>query len=353
MTKLFTPLRIRQIELRNRIVVSPMCQYSAKGGHPQTWHLVHLGSRAVGGAGLVFTEATAVEARGRISPDDAGIYEDMHVESWRPIAEFIQRQGAIPGMQLAHAGRKASTASPWTGGKPITPQNGGWVPVAPSEVPFDAGYNMPHALSAEEIAEIVKAFRRAAERAMAAGFSVLEIHAAHGYLLHEFLSPLCNRRTDEYGGSFENRTRLVLRVVATVREVWPPQFPLFVRVSATDWCEGGWDLEQTFELARKLKLAGVDLVDISSGGAVPGVNIPFGPGYQTGFAEAIRKQAEIATGAVGLITEAAQAETILQSGQADLVFLAREMLRDPYWPRRAAKALGEEIKAPVQYERAW
>lgn len=353
MTKLFTPLRIRQIELRNRIVVSPMCQYSAIGGHPQTWHLVHLGSRAVGGAGLVFTEATAVETRGRISPEDTGIYEDAHVDSWRPIAEFIQRQGAIPGMQLAHAGRKASTASPGAGGRPIAPQNGGWVPVAPSEVPFDACYTVPHALSNEEITEIMKAFRRAAERAMAAGFSVLEIHAAHGYLLHEFLSPLCNRRTDEYGGSFENRTRLVLRVVATVREVCPAKFPLFVRVSATDWCEGGWDLEQTIELAKKLKLLGVDLMDISSGGAVPGVNIPFGPGYQTGFAEAVRKQAEIATGTVGLITEPAQAETILQSGQADLVFLAREMLRDPYWPRRAAKALGEKIKAPVQYERGW
>jgi 2,4-dienoyl-CoA reductase-like NADH-dependent reductase (Old Yellow Enzyme family) len=351
--KLFSPFRVRDIELKNRIVVSPMCEYSAKDGHPQTWHLVHLGSRAIGGAGLVFTEATAVEERGRISSADTGIYEDAHVASWRPIAEFIRSHGAVPGMQLAHAGRKASTAPPWSGGKPIAVQDGGWEPVAPSAVAFDAGYNVPRELSVGEIGEIAGAFRKAAERAMAAGFEVLEIHAAHGYLLHQFLSPLSNMRADEYGGTLENRIRMALIVVRAVREVWPQRLPLFVRVSATDWKEGGWDLGQTVELARQLKPLGVDLIDVSSGGAVPGVKIPLGPGYQTGFAEAIRKEARIATGAVGMITEPIQAETILGTEQADLIFLARELLRDPYWPRRAAKALDVKIKAPVQYERAW
>lgn len=351
--KLFTPLRIREIELKNRIVVSPMCEYSALDGHPQTWHLVHLGSRAVGGAALVFTEATAVEARGRISSADTGIYDDTHVESWRPIAQFIRAHGAVPGMQLAHAGRKASTAPPWTGGKPVAAQEGGWEPVGPSAIPFDAGYAIPHELNGGEIESIVNAFQKAAQRAVAAGFEVLEIHAAHGYLIHQFLSPLSNCRHDEYGGTFENRIHLAMRVVQAVRSVMPGRIPLFVRVSATDWKEGGWDLSQTIELARRLKSAGVDLIDASSGGAVPGVTIPLGPGYQTSFAEAIRREAGIATGAVGMIMEPTQAETILSTGQADLVFLARAMLRDPYWPRRAAKELGVKIKAPVQYERAW
>jgi 2,4-dienoyl-CoA reductase-like NADH-dependent reductase (Old Yellow Enzyme family) len=351
--KLFSPFRIREIELKNRIVVSPMCEYSAKDGHPQTWHLVHLGSRAIGGAALVFTEATAVEERGRISSADTGIYEDAHVDSWRPIAEFIRSHGAVPGMQLAHAGRKASTAPPWTGGKPVSVQDGGWEPVGPSALAFDTGYTVPRELSAAEIAGIVAAFRKSAERALAAGFEVIEIHAAHGYLLHQFLSPLSNTRTDEYGGAFENRIRVTLKVARAVREVWPQRLPLFVRVSATDWKEGGWDLAQTIELARQLKPLGVDLIDTSSGGLVPGVKIPLGPGYQTGFAEAIRKEAGIATGAVGMISEPTQAETILTTEQADLVFLAREMLRDPYWPRRAAKALDAKIKAPVQYERGW
>jgi 2,4-dienoyl-CoA reductase-like NADH-dependent reductase (Old Yellow Enzyme family) len=351
--KLFSPFRIREIELKNRIVVSPMCEYSAKNGHPQTWHLVHLGSRTIGGAALVFTEATAVEERGRISSADTGIYEDAHVESWRPIAEFIRSHGAVPGVQLAHAGRKASTAPPWTGGKPVSVQDGGWEPVGPSALAFDAGYTVPRELAAGEIAEVVAAFRKSAERALAAGFEVIEIHAAHGYLLHQFLSPLSNTRTDEYGGKFENRIRATLNVVRAVREVWPQRLPLFVRVSATDWKEGGWDLAQTIELARHLKPLGVDLIDTSSGGLVPGVKIPLGPGYQTGFAEAIRKEAGIATGAVGMISEPTQAERILATEQADLVFLAREMLRDPYWPRRAAKALDVKIKAPVQYERAW
>jgi 2,4-dienoyl-CoA reductase-like NADH-dependent reductase (Old Yellow Enzyme family) len=351
--KLFSPFRMREIELKNRIVVSPMCEYSAKDGHPQTWHLVHLGSRAIGGASLVFTEASAVEERGRISSADTGIYEDLHVESWRPIAEFIRSHGAVPGMQLAHAGRKASTSPPWTGGKPVSMEDGGWKPVAPSALAFDSGYTVPHELSVGEIGEIVGAFRKSAERALAAGFEVIEIHAAHGYLLHQFLSPLCNTRTDEYGGEFENRIHIVKQVVRSVREVWPQRLPLFVRVSATDWKEGGWDLDQTIALAQQLKPLGVDLVDVSSGGAVPGVQIPLGPGYQTAFAEAIRKEAGIATGAVGMISEPVQAETILSTEQADLVFLARELLRDPYWPRRAAKALDAKIRAPVQYERAW
>ena len=351
--KLFSPWQIREIELKNRIVVSPMCEYSAKEGHPQAWHLVHLGSRAIGGAGLVFTEATAVEARGRISAVDTGIYDDAHVASWKPIAAFIKEHGAVPGMQLAHAGRKASTAPPWAGGKPVAPEDGGWQPVAPSAVAFDAGYTVPHELSASEMGEIVGAFRRAAERAIAAGFEVLEIHAAHGYLLHQFLSPLSNVRTDEYGGKLENRMRFAKQVVSAVREVLPQRFPLFVRVSATDWKEGGWDLPQTIEFARQLKTLGVDLVDVSSGGSSLAVKIPLGPGYQTEFAAAIRKEAGIATGAVGMITEPTQAETILSTGQADLVFLAREMLRDPYWPRRAAKTLDVKIEAPVQYQRAW
>ncbi len=351
--KLFTEFKLRDIVFKNRIVVSPMCQYSAKDGHPQTWHLVHLGSRAVGGAALVFGEATAVEARGRISPGDTGLYLDAHADSWRPITEFIRSHGAVPGIQLAHAGRKASTDAPWRGGHPIPAGQGGWQPVAPSALPFDTGYPAPHDLTSGEIDEIVAAFRKAAERALAAGFEVVEVHGAHGYLIHEFLSPLCNTRRDEYGGSLENRIRFALRVVRAVREVWPERLPLFCRVSATDWKEGGWDLDQTVELCRRLKPLGVDLIDVSSGGAVPGVKIPLGPGYQTAFAEAIWRGTGIATGAVGMITHPAQAETILSSRQADLIFLAREFLRDPYWPRRAAKALGVTLKPPVQYERGW
>jgi len=351
--KLFSAYRIREVELKNRIVVSPMCEYSARDGHPQPWHMVHLGSRAVGGAGLVFTEATAVEERGRISAADTGIYQDAHVESWRPIARFIREQGAVPGMQLAHAGRKASTGVPWMGGKPVKIGDGGWEPLGPSALAFDQGYNVPHALTVSEIEEIVVAFRRAAERALAAGFEVVEIHGAHGYLLNEFLSPLSNQRTDAYGGSLENRMRLAVRVAKAIREVWPERLPLFLRVSASDWAEGGWDLAQTIELAKKVKAGGVDLIDASSGGTVPGAKIPTGPGYQVEFAEAIRREAEIATGAVGMITGATQAETILSTGQADLVFLAREMLRDPYWARSAAAELGVKIAAPNQYQRAW
>jgi 2,4-dienoyl-CoA reductase-like NADH-dependent reductase (Old Yellow Enzyme family) len=351
--KLFTPLKIREIELKNRIVVSPMCEYSAKDGHPQPWHMVHLGSRAVGGAALVMTEASAVEARGRISAADAGIYDDAHVESWRPITDFVKSQGAVVGMQLAHAGRKASTAEPWLGGKPVSIAAGGWEPVGPSAVAYDSGYTVPHALTLDEIAGVVAAFRKSAQRALAAGFQIVEIHAAHGYLLHQFLSPLSNRREDQYGGSFENRIRLALEVAKAVREVWPANLPLFCRVSATDWADGGWDVCETVELSKRLKLLGVDLIDASSAGLVPFQKIAVGSGYQVPFAEAIRKQADILTGAVGMITDAAQADTILTTGQADLILLAREFLRDPYWPRRAAQALHTKIEPPVQYQRAW
>lgn len=330
-----------------------MCQYSAKEGHPSRWHLVHLGSRAVGGAALVMAEATGVQEIGRISPGDTGLYRDTHVEAWRPIVEFIREQGAVAGIQLAHAGRKASTAAPWLGGQPIPVNAGGWVPVAPSAIAFDSEYTTPKELTIAEIDEVVASFAKAAQRALQAGFQIVEVHAAHGYLLHEFYSPLSNQRKDEYGGSFENRIRLVSRVAKTVRELWPETLPIFVRISATDWREGGWDLEQSVELCRRLKGLGVDLIDVSSGGLVPGVSIPVGPGYQVGFAATIRREAGIATGAVGVITNPEQAETIVSSEQADIVLLAREMLRDPYWPRRAAQALGAKIKAPVQYERAW
>jgi 2,4-dienoyl-CoA reductase-like NADH-dependent reductase (Old Yellow Enzyme family) len=353
MMKLFTPLKIREIELKNRIVVSPMCEYSAKDGHPQTWHLVHLGSRAVGGASLVFTEATAVQEHGRISAADTGIYNDAHVVSWKPIVDFIRDSGAVAGMQLAHAGRKASTAVPWQGGKPVSISEGGWQIVGPSPLPFDNGYQTPQALSLAEIDDIVAAFRRAAERALAAGFEVIELHGAHGYLLHEFLSPFSNIRTDEFGGSLENRMRLALHVTQAVREVWPARNPLFFRVSATDWQEGGWDLEQSIELARRLKPLGVDVIDVSSGGNLPHAKIPVGPGYQVPFAAAIRKQAGILTTALGMITDPVQAETILSTEQADLVVLARELLRDPYWPRRAAQQMNFKLTPPVQYQRAW
>jgi 2,4-dienoyl-CoA reductase-like NADH-dependent reductase (Old Yellow Enzyme family) len=353
MATLFTPICFREIELKNRIVVSPMCEYSAVDGHPQPWHLVHLGSRAVGGAALVMAEATAVEERGRISPADTGLYLDAHIEAWQPITKFIRSQNAVPGIQLAHAGRKASTAAPWLGGKPLAPAQGGWEPVSASPLPFDEGYPTPKELSTTDLKNIVNAFAQAVKRALAAGFEVVEIHSAHGYLLHQFLSPLTNQRKDEYGGSFENRTRLALQVTKAVREAWPERLPLFYRLSAADWVEGGWDIEQSIELVHQLKPLGVDLIDSSSGGTVPRAKIPAGPGFQVPFAEAIRKKAGIATGAVGYITDAKQAEEILSSGKADVVLLARELLRDPYWPRRAAKELGYKIKPPVQYERAW
>ncbi len=351
---LFAPLELAGLTLKNRIAVSSMCQYSATEGHPSTWHLVHLGSRAVGGAALVMAEATAVEARGRISPGCTGLWLDSHVAAWEPIARFVKEQGAIAGIQLAHAGRKASTAVPWDGGASLAPDGGGWTPiVAPSAVPFDERSQVPQALARDELDQIVHAFTGAARRALEAGFEVVEIHAAHGYLLHEFLSPLSNRRADDHGGSFENRIRLLRRVIAAVRSVWPEQLPLFVRVSATDWHEGGWDLEQSSALAEAIRHDGVSLVNVSSGGLVPGVKFPVGPGYQTGLAAEIRRRSGLATGAVGLIVSPEQADHVIRSGQADLVLLAREMLRDPYFARRAARALGAELPAPKQYRRAW
>lgn len=350
---LFDPLRLRGITLRNRIAVSPMCEYSAIDGLPQPWHLVHLGSRAVGGAGLVIAEATAVEARGRISPADTGLWNDAQMEAWRTVARFIGEQGAVAGIQLAHAGRKASTEVPWRGGGRIGSEAGGWTPVAPSSLAYSADEPLPEALDETGIGAIIDAFADSARRALTAGFGIIEVHAAHGYLLHEFLSPLSNQRDDAWGGSFENRTRLTREVVAAVRSAWPERLPLFVRISATDWAHGGWDLEQSVELSRVLAREGVDLVDVSSGGLVAHQKIAVGPGYQVPFAARIRAEAGIATGAVGLITEPAQAEAILVRGDADLVLLGRESLRDPYWPRRAARALGAEITVPAQYARAW
>jgi 2,4-dienoyl-CoA reductase-like NADH-dependent reductase (Old Yellow Enzyme family) len=349
---LFTPLRLRETTLRNRITVSPMCQYSAREGLPTEWHLVHLGSRAVGGAGLVLAEATAVSPEGRISPDDTGIWSDAHTEAWAPITRFVAQQGAVPGLQLAHAGRKASTDTPWRGGGPVGEGARGWRPIGPSPLPFDEGYPVPREVSADDIPTIVGAFRDGARRAGQAGFEVVEIHMAHGYLLHQLLSPLTNHRADEYGGTLENRMRLPLEVARAVREAFPVERPVFARVSATDWVEGGWDLEQSVVLARELRDAGVDLVDCSTGGLVPHAKVPLAPGYQVPFAEAIRERAGVLTGAVGLITEPAQAEAVVAGGKADLVLLAREMLRDPYWPLHAARALGAKGSWPVQYLRA-
>ncbi len=330
-----------------------MCQYSSDDGFANDWHLVHLGSRAQGGAGLVSTEATAVLPEGRISPADLGIWKDEHILNLRRIAEFIHTQGSRAGMQLAHAGRKASTASPFEQ-RPTTvaPTEGGWQPVAPSAIAFAPDYPMPAALDASGIKAIVEGFRQAAGRALEAGFDFVEVHAAHGYLLHEFLSPLANLRTDDYGGSFDNRIRLVLEVVDAVRGVWPERLPLFVRISATDWADGGWNPDESVELAKKLRDHGVDLVDASSGGLVPNAKIPAAPGFQVGFATRIRREAGIATAAVGLITEPAQANAIVADGEADLVFLARAMLRDPYWPVHAAAALEEQASWPKQYLRA-
>ena len=350
---LFDTLAQRSLQLRNRIVVSPMCQYSSVDGLVDDWHLVHLGSRALGGAAVVVTEATAVSAEGRISPADAGLWNEAQAKAWAPITRFIAAQGSIAGIQLAHAGRKASTAAPWLGAKAATPEQGGWQVVAPSALAFNEVYPSPQALEEAGIAQIVADFRASAVRALESGFQLIELHAAHGYLLHQFLSPLSNLRTDRWGGSFENRTRLVRDVLVALREVWPERYPLWLRISATDWAKGGWEIEQSIELARSVREWGVDLVDVSSGGLVPGVQIPVGPGYQVDFAARIRREAGIATGAVGLITEPQQAQDIIVNGEADVVLLAREELRDPYWPRRAAEALGAEIEAPLQYGRAW
>jgi 2,4-dienoyl-CoA reductase-like NADH-dependent reductase (Old Yellow Enzyme family) len=346
---LLSPMTIRGVTLRNRIVVSPMCQYSSVDGFADDWHLVHLGSRAVGGAGLVFVEASAVTAQGRITPGDMGIYDDRHVEMLGRIARFIERMGAVPAIQIAHAGRKASCVPPFHGGKRIRVEDGGWDVVAPSPIPFNATDPAPIELNVEGIGAIQEAFAAAARRGIAAGFGMIEIHSAHGYLLHEFLSPLSNRRTDSYGGSLENRCRMTIEVAQRVRREMPDSMPLLVRISSTDWAEGGWDLEQSVELAKCLKQYGVDLMDCSSGALIPGVKVPLGPGYQVPFAAAIRERAGIATGAVGMITEAAQANEIVESGKADLAFLAREMLREPYWALKAEQALGAESAWPLQY----
>jgi 2,4-dienoyl-CoA reductase-like NADH-dependent reductase (Old Yellow Enzyme family) len=377
MPHLFDPLRLRDLSLPHRIVVSPMCQYSSLRGMANDWHFVHLGSRAVGGAALVLTEATAVTAEGRISPDDLGIWTDDHVEPIARIVHFVRAHGSAAGIQLAHAGRKASTAPPWEGGLAVPPgprssdswisemtgrlppkrtpdvqRDGGWQPVGPTGEPFSSGYPIPRPLSTTDIAAIVEAFRTGAQRALSAGFDVVEVHAAHGYLVHQFLSPLINTRVDRYGGSFENRTRLLVEIVDAVRTVWPERLPLFVRISATDWAPGGWDIDEAVVLGRILRSHGVDLIDCSSGGAVPYAKIPVAPGYQVPFAERIRRDANIATGAVGLITTPAEADAVIASGQADCVLLARELLRDPYWPLRAARELGCQAAWPRQYLRA-
>lgn len=353
MPALFDPLTIRDVTFANRVFVSPMCQYSSDGGFANEWHLVHLGSRAVGGAGLIISEASAVLPEGRISPQDLGIWSDDHIDMLSRITSFIHQQGSVAGMQLAHAGRKASTRRPWEPSGAAPENEGGWKKVvAPTAEKFIDNYPMPQALDANGIQEVIAAFADAARRACRAGFRVIEVHAAHGYLIHEFLSPLSNKRTDEYGGSFENRTRLCREVVTAVRAAWPRELPLFIRISASDWLEGGWDISQSVRLMHDLKPLGVDLVDCSSGGNAAHANIPVGPGYQVSFAEQIRRDAQIMTGAVGLITSPAQADQIVRTGQADAVLMAREFLRDPYWPLRAAHELRQDIAWPVQYLRA-
>jgi 2,4-dienoyl-CoA reductase-like NADH-dependent reductase (Old Yellow Enzyme family) len=346
---LLSPLVIRGVTLRNRIAVSPMCQYCAADGHADDWHLVHLGSRAVGGAGLVMAEATAVSPEGRITPGDLGIWSDAHVPMLGRVAAFLQRMGAVAGIQLAHAGRKGSCRIPQEGGTQLALGEGGWESLAPSPIPFHEGERPPLALDANGIRGVVEQFIAAAKRAMAAGFELLEIHAAHGYLLHEFLSPLSNHRTDAYGGNLANRMRLVVEVAEALRREMPKSMPLFVRISATDWADGGWDLAQSVELAKVLRDVGVDLIDVSSGALVPYAKIPVAPNYQVPFAQEIRSAAGIMTGAVGMVTEPGQANEIIQSGAADIVLLAREMLREPYWAIKAAQELGKEPEWPLQY----
>ncbi len=350
---LFSPFQLRDVVFRNRIGISPMCQYSCQDGFATDWHLVHLGSRAAGGAGMVMVEATAVSPEGRISPQDLGIWKDAHIEPLARVARFIQEQGAVPAIQIAHAGRKASTAAPWQGGQPVGVAAGGWSPVlGPSAIPFDAASQTPQAMTLADIETLKSAFAEAARRALKAGFQVLELHAAHGYLLHSFLSPLSNQRSDAYGGSLENRMRLLLEIATEARQIWPETLPLWVRISATDWAEGGWDVDQSVQLAIELKKHGVDLMDVSSGGAVPDAKIPVAPGYQVPLAEQIRQQAGLPTAAVGMITEPPQANAIIAQGQADMILLGRESLRNPYWPLHAAHQLGVDVVWPQQYERA-
>ena len=352
MSELFSPLKIRDVEFKNRVFVSPMCQYSSEDGMPNDWHLVHLGARAVGGASLVIVEATGVSPEGRITPQDSGIWSDAHAEAYSRITKFIKEQGAVPGVQLGHAGRKASTSAPWRGGKEVGEDEGGWTAVAPSAISFGEGYPMPKEMDEGDIEKVVEDFRAAARRSLAAGFEVVEVHMAHGYLLHQFLSPLSNRREYGYGGSRGNRARLPLEVSRAVREEWPENLPVFVRISATDWVEGGWSIEDSVWLSAHLREIGIDLVDCSSGGLVPNASINVEPGYQVPFAEEVRRESGILTAAVGLITEPKQAEGVIANGQADAVLLARELLRDPHWPLRAAYELGTEADWPVQYERA-
>lgn len=349
---LFSPLQLRSLVLNNRIGVSPMCQYSYEDGFSNDWQLVHLGGRAQGGAGLVMVEATAVTAEGRITPSDLGIWKDEHIAGLKRVTDFVHSQGARAGIQLAHAGRKASMGVPWAGEQLVPVEEGGWELVGPSAIAFAPNYGVPRALDQRGIDEVIEAFRQAARRALSAGFDLVEIHAAHGYLIHEFLSPLSNHRDDAYGGSFENRIRLVLQIVDAVRAEWPDDLPVFVRISATDWVDGGWSADESVELARHLRQHGVDLVDVSSGGNVPKAQIPVGPGFQAPFAARIRKEAGIATAAVGMITEPEQANEIIANGKADLVLLAREMLRDPFWALHAAAALGNQASWPRQYLRA-
>ncbi len=351
-TLLFSPIKIRDLTIRNRIFVSPMCQYSAVDGVANDWHLVHLGGRAVGGAGLVMCEATAVSPEGRISPEDLGIWNQEQASSLTRITQFIKGQGATPAIQLAHAGRKAGTAAPWNGGAPVPISKGGWVPLAPSAIPFANGYQTPEAMTLTDIDKVLEQFKRSAHLALTAGFDIVEVHMAHGYLLHEFLSPLSNRRMDNYGGDLAGRMRLPLEVARAVRSVWPDHLPVFVRISATDWVDGGWDIEQSVVLCHELKKLGVDLIDASTGGLVPDAKIPAGPEFQVPFAERIRKDVGVLTGAVGFITTGEQAESILKSGKADVIFLARQFLRDPYFPLHAAQELGTTISWPKQYERA-
>lgn len=352
MSKLLSPLSIKDVNLRNRITISPMCQYSSVDGFATDWHLVHLGSRAVGGAGLIIQEATAISPEGRISPGDLGIYQDEHIQKLKSITTFIHQQGAVAGIQLAHAGRKASCAEPWNGSKQIKVKHGGWTMGAPSPIAFNPDDESPMALDTEGIQKVTDDFKAGAIRAVQAGYRLIEIHAAHGYLIHQFLSPLSNHRTDNYGGSFENRIRLLLEIVKAVQTVWPENLPLFVRISATDWADGGWDIQEAVQLSSVLKASGVDLIDCSSGGLVPYAKIPLGPGYQVLFAERIKKEAGILTGAVGLITEVQQAEEILGKGQADLIIIARASLRYPYFALHAARHLGDDIAWPLQYQRA-
>lgn len=351
-SKLFETYKLRSVEFRNRIWVSPMCQYSSENGMPTDWHLVHLGSRAVGGAGLVIQEATAVSPEGRISPSDAGIWTDEHAEAYKKITAFIKSNGAIAGIQIAHAGRKASTAAPWNAGVKVDEKDGGWETVAPSAIAFADDYPLPREMTKDDIEKAIDDFVAAAKRALDAGFEVIEIHCAHGYLFHEFLSPLSNKRKDEYGGSLENRMRFPLEVSRKVRQAVPENLPVFVRISATDWTENGWDLEQSVEFCKELKNIGIDLIDVSTGGNVPDAKIPVAPNYQVEFAAAIRKRVGIATAAVGMITEAQQAEEILQRGEADAILMARESLREPYFPFRAAQELGGKVDVPKQYGRA-